>query len=57
MDIILFIIFVKSYENFSIFILLDMMILFIPNPQERGVLRCHEHTSMLDQWKLTPKQI
>ncbi|KAF7843513.1 protein MAIN-LIKE 2-like [Senna tora] len=24
--------------------------------QERGVLRCHEHTSMLDQWKLTPKQ-
>ncbi|KAJ7951578.1 serine/threonine-protein phosphatase 7 long form-like [Quillaja saponaria] len=25
--------------------------------QERGVLRCHEHTSMLDQWKLTPKQI
>jgi len=56
-DIILFIIFVKSYENFSIFILLDMMILFIPNPQERGVLRCHEHTSMLDQWKLTPKQI
>ncbi|KAG5036408.1 Protein MAIN-LIKE 2 [Glycine max] len=24
---------------------------------ERGVLRCHEHTSMLDQWKLTPKQI
>ncbi|KAL5579455.1 hypothetical protein UlMin_011897 [Ulmus minor] len=25
--------------------------------QERGVLRCHEHTSMLDQWKLTPQQI
>ncbi|XP_057735669.1 protein MAIN-LIKE 2-like [Arachis stenosperma] len=25
--------------------------------QERGVLRCHEHTSMLDQWKLTPIQI
>ncbi|GMY34611.1 protein MAIN-LIKE 2-like [Fagus crenata] len=25
--------------------------------QERGVLRCHEHTSLLDQWKLTPKQI
>ncbi|KAH7547153.1 protein MAIN-LIKE 2 [Ziziphus jujuba] len=25
--------------------------------QERGVLRCHEHTSMLEQWKLTPKQV
>ncbi|EXC09160.1 hypothetical protein L484_005116 [Morus notabilis] len=25
--------------------------------QERGVLRCHEHTSMLVQWKLTRKQI
>ncbi|XP_062087709.1 protein MAIN-LIKE 2-like [Humulus lupulus] len=25
--------------------------------QERGVLRCHEHTSMLEQWKLTPQQI
>ncbi|XP_050383992.1 protein MAIN-LIKE 2-like isoform X2 [Argentina anserina] len=25
--------------------------------QERGVLRCHEHTSMLEHWKLTPKQI
>ncbi|XP_050370587.1 protein MAIN-LIKE 2-like [Argentina anserina] len=25
--------------------------------QERSVLRCHEHTSMLEQWKLTPKQI
>ncbi|XP_057455217.1 protein MAIN-LIKE 2-like isoform X2 [Lotus japonicus] len=24
---------------------------------ERGVLRCHEHTSLLDQWKLTPIQI
>ncbi|KAI5336814.1 PREDICTED: serine/threonine-phosphatase 7 [Prunus dulcis] len=26
------------------------------NGQERGVLRCHEHTSMLEQWRLTPKQ-
>ncbi|XP_020418645.1 protein MAIN-LIKE 2 isoform X1 [Prunus persica] len=25
--------------------------------QERGVLRCHEHSSMLEQWKLTAKQI
>ncbi|XP_057522716.1 protein MAIN-LIKE 2 isoform X2 [Amaranthus tricolor] len=25
--------------------------------QERGALRCHEHTSKLDQWILTPKQI
>lgn len=25
--------------------------------QERGALRCHEHTSKLDQWALTPKQI
>ncbi|KAL1812745.1 protein MAIN-LIKE 2 isoform X2 [Daucus carota subsp. sativus] len=25
--------------------------------QERGALRCHEHTSKLDQWRLTPKQI
>ncbi|PON48172.1 Aminotransferase-like mobile domain containing protein [Parasponia andersonii] len=25
--------------------------------QERGVLRCHEHTSMLEQWKLSPEQI
>lgn len=25
--------------------------------QERGALRCHEHTSKLDQWTLTPKQI
>nr|XP_043629502.1 protein MAIN-LIKE 2 isoform X2 [Erigeron canadensis] len=25
--------------------------------QERGVLRCHEHTSKLDQWTLTSKQI
>lgn len=29
----------------------------LTNLQERGVLRCHEHTSLLDQWKLTPKQI
>ncbi|KAG4935589.1 hypothetical protein JHK82_049882 [Glycine max] len=25
--------------------------------QERGALRCHEHTSKLDQWTLTHKQI
>jgi hypothetical protein len=25
--------------------------------QERGVLRCHEHTSKLGEWKLSPKQI
>ncbi|KAL9247562.1 hypothetical protein vseg_020980 [Gypsophila vaccaria] len=25
--------------------------------QERGALRCHEHTSKLDQWMLTKKQI
>lgn len=25
--------------------------------QERGALRCHEHTSKLDQWTLTAKQI
>ncbi|PKI62857.1 hypothetical protein CRG98_016694 [Punica granatum] len=25
--------------------------------QERGALRCHEHTSKLDQWRLTSKQI
>ncbi|KAJ7960703.1 serine/threonine-protein phosphatase 7 long form-like [Quillaja saponaria] len=25
--------------------------------QERGALRCHEHTSKLDQWALTAKQI
>lgn len=25
--------------------------------QERGALRCHEHTSKLDQWALTPKQV
>ncbi|KDP29895.1 hypothetical protein JCGZ_18464 [Jatropha curcas] len=25
--------------------------------QERGALRCHEHTSKLGEWKLTPKQI
>ncbi|GMH12641.1 hypothetical protein Nepgr_014482 [Nepenthes gracilis] len=25
--------------------------------QERGALRCHEHTSKLDQWELTPMQI
>nr|GEX29899.1 serine/threonine-protein phosphatase 7 long form homolog [Tanacetum cinerariifolium] len=25
--------------------------------QERGVLRCHEHTSKLNQWTLTAKQI
>ncbi|PON69401.1 Aminotransferase-like mobile domain containing protein [Parasponia andersonii] len=25
--------------------------------QERGALRCHEHTSKLDQWTLTRKQI
>uniref|UniRef100_A0A5B6YQL3 Aminotransferase-like plant mobile domain-containing protein n=1 Tax=Davidia involucrata TaxID=16924 RepID=A0A5B6YQL3_DAVIN len=25
--------------------------------QERGALRCHEHTSKLDQWTLTPMQI
>ncbi|XP_021729680.1 protein MAIN-LIKE 2-like [Chenopodium quinoa] len=25
--------------------------------QERGALRCHEHTSKLNQWVLTPKQI
>ncbi|KAM1059837.1 protein MAIN-LIKE 2-like isoform X1 [Malus sylvestris] len=25
--------------------------------QERGGLRCHEHTSMLDQWTLTEKQV
>lgn len=25
--------------------------------QERGALRCHEHTSKLDQWMLTSKQI
>ncbi|KAI3704099.1 hypothetical protein L1987_74312 [Smallanthus sonchifolius] len=25
--------------------------------QERGALRCHEHTSKLDQWTLTSKQI
>lgn len=25
--------------------------------QERGALRCHEHTSKLDQWMLTPKQV
>lgn len=25
--------------------------------QERGALRCHEHTSKLDQWALTSKQI
>ncbi|XP_028760254.1 protein MAIN-LIKE 2 isoform X2 [Neltuma alba] len=25
--------------------------------QERGALRCHEHTSKLDQWTLNPKQI
>ncbi|KAH9625929.1 hypothetical protein KSS87_020449 [Heliosperma pusillum] len=25
--------------------------------QERGALRCHEHTSKLDQWVLTKKQI
>ncbi|KAL6137491.1 hypothetical protein ACLB2K_062783 [Fragaria x ananassa] len=25
--------------------------------QERGVLRCHEHTSMLEHWKLTPRQM
>lgn len=25
--------------------------------QERGVLRCHEHTSLLDQWKLIPNQM
>lgn len=50
--------FVISVESrFSLFILLNMITFFIPNPQERGVLRCHEHTSMLDQWKLTPKQI
>uniref|UniRef100_A0A2P2IP27 Serine/threonine-protein phosphatase 7 long form homolog n=1 Tax=Rhizophora mucronata TaxID=61149 RepID=A0A2P2IP27_RHIMU len=24
--------------------------------QERGALRCHEHTSKLDEWKLTAKQ-
>ncbi|CAM8957379.1 unnamed protein product [Rhodiola kirilowii] len=24
--------------------------------QERGALRCHEHTSKLDQWVLTPQQ-
>ncbi|XP_052178435.1 protein MAIN-LIKE 2-like [Diospyros lotus] len=25
--------------------------------QERGALRCHEHTSKLDQWMLTSKQV
>ncbi|KAL9664442.1 hypothetical protein QQ045_019842 [Rhodiola kirilowii] len=25
--------------------------------QERGALRCHEHTSKLDQWILTPQQL
>ncbi|KAK4353582.1 hypothetical protein RND71_025776 [Anisodus tanguticus] len=25
--------------------------------QERGALRCHEHTSKLDQWMLTEKQV
>ncbi|XP_047317676.1 protein MAIN-LIKE 2-like [Impatiens glandulifera] len=25
--------------------------------QERGALRCHEHTSKLNQWKLTEKQV
>ncbi|XP_065873874.1 protein MAIN-LIKE 2 isoform X2 [Euphorbia lathyris] len=25
--------------------------------QERGALRCHEHTSKLGEWKLNPKQI
>ncbi|XP_048434401.1 protein MAIN-LIKE 2 isoform X2 [Pyrus x bretschneideri] len=25
--------------------------------QERGALRCHEHTSKLDQWTLTEKQV
>ncbi|KAL1191812.1 Protein MAIN-LIKE 2 [Cardamine amara subsp. amara] len=25
--------------------------------QERGALRCHEHTSKLSEWKLSPKQI
>ncbi|KAK8971729.1 hypothetical protein V6N11_081431 [Hibiscus sabdariffa] len=25
--------------------------------QERGALRCHEHTSKLSEWRLTPKQI
>ncbi|KAM1113646.1 hypothetical protein ACFX2B_045745 [Malus domestica] len=25
--------------------------------QERGVLRCHEHTSMLEQWRLIPQQV
>ncbi|CAL5342885.1 protein MAIN-LIKE 2-like [Camellia sinensis] len=25
--------------------------------QERGALRCHEHTSKLDQWTLTSKQV
>ncbi|XWS47332.1 hypothetical protein CRYUN_Cryun14cG0143400 [Craigia yunnanensis] len=25
--------------------------------QERGALRCHEHTSKLGEWRLTPKQI
>lgn len=24
---------------------------------ERGALRCHEHTSKLEEWRLTPKQI
>lgn len=33
-----------------------MVIVSLPHVQERGVLRCHEHTSMLEQWKLTPKQ-
>lgn len=34
-----------------------MAITSLQHLQERGVLRCHEHTSMLEQWKLAPKQI
>lgn len=33
------------------------VIILLSHVQERGVLRCHEHTSMLEQWKLTPKQV
>lgn len=40
------------FQYFKLFV----VIISLPHAQERGVLRCHEHTSMLEQWKLTSKQ-
>ena len=39
------------------FFLIWMIIHTFNYLQERGGLRCHEHTSMLDQWTLTEKQV